>query len=132
MLSSSCYEETLLQATSRLLSTDLHHRLKKQLAASNQGISPHNLLCAVCRNFLRVLKDDDYDIVFRYYFNFCHKISTLPLCIPRKDSCCLDGKLHLNSSLFSDVDVIIFLFGCANRSFVAPTLWVHHIMMCHM
>jgi hypothetical protein len=53
-----------------LLSTDLHHRLKKQLVALNQGISPHNLLCAVCRNFLHVLKDDDHDIVFRYYFNF--------------------------------------------------------------
>jgi hypothetical protein len=65
MLSNSCYEETLLQATARLLSTDLHYRLKKQLAASNQGISPHSVLCAVCRNFLHVLKDDDYDIVFR-------------------------------------------------------------------
>jgi hypothetical protein len=75
MLSNSCYEETLLQATARLLSTDLHHSLKKQLAASNKGISSHSLLCAVCRNFLHVLKDDDYDIVFRYHFNFYCKIS---------------------------------------------------------
>lgn len=80
MLSNSCYEETLLQATAGLLSTDLHHRLKKQLAASNQGISPHSLLCAVCQNFLHILKDDDYDIVFRYVI-FYHNISHPPFCI---------------------------------------------------
>ncbi|XP_033606542.1 vacuolar protein sorting-associated protein 8 homolog isoform X2 [Cryptotermes secundus] len=65
MLSNSCYEETLLQATAHLLSTDLHHRLAKLLAASNQGISPCSLTCAVCQNFLHVLKDDDRSIVFR-------------------------------------------------------------------
>ena len=122
MLTNSCYEETLLQATARLLSTDLHYRLKKQLAGSNQGISPHNVLCAVCRNFLHVLKDDDYDIVFRYCFNFCHRISSLLLCIVRKDSCYLDGKMWLISFLSSDVDVIIFLYLCVTGSFVAPTL----------
>jgi hypothetical protein len=86
MLSNSCYEETLLQATSRLLSADLHLRLKKQLAASNQAISPHSHLCAACRNFLRVLKDDDYDIVFRYYFNCCLNIGVLPLYIGKSVS----------------------------------------------
>ncbi|XP_021918193.1 LOW QUALITY PROTEIN: vacuolar protein sorting-associated protein 8 homolog [Zootermopsis nevadensis] len=65
MLSSSCYEETLLQATARLLSTDLHHQLAKLLAASNQGISPRSLFCAMCQNFLHNLRDDDHDIVFR-------------------------------------------------------------------
>jgi hypothetical protein len=74
MLSNSCYEETLLQATARLLSTDLHHRLAKLLAASNQGISPRSLFCAMCQNFLHNLRDDDYDIVFRYHFNIYHKL----------------------------------------------------------
>jgi hypothetical protein len=89
MLSNSCYEETLLQATASLLSTDLHHHLKKQLAASNQGFSPYSLLCAVCQNFLRVLKDDECDIVFRY-LNFYHKIISPPFCIIREDNCCQD------------------------------------------
>jgi len=65
---------------------------------------------------------------------FCHKISSLPLCILRKDSCYLDGKMQINSFLFSDVDVVIFLYMCATGSFVASTLWIHHniMMMCHM
>ncbi|KAJ9588008.1 hypothetical protein L9F63_028181, partial [Diploptera punctata] len=65
MLSNSCYEETLLQATARLLSTDLHHRLAKLLASTNQGISPRNLSCALCHKPLNVLKEDDNDILFR-------------------------------------------------------------------
>jgi len=36
--------------------------------------------------------------------------------------------------LFSDVDVIIFLYMCANRSLVTLTLCFHYniVMMCHM
>lgn len=66
MLSNSCYEETLLQATSRLLSSDLHFRLAKLLADVSKGIPAHSSVCGHCNGPIDKLRDSDTVIVFRY------------------------------------------------------------------
>ncbi|CAG2066136.1 unnamed protein product, partial [Timema podura] len=65
MLSNSCYEETLLQVTSRLLSTDLHHQLSKLLSSSSKGIAPQAFLCSICHKPLDIIQDLEEVVFFR-------------------------------------------------------------------
>nr|CAD7256761.1 unnamed protein product [Timema shepardi] len=65
MLSNSCYEETLLQVTSRLLSTDLHHQLSKLLSSSSKGITPQTSLCSICHKPLDIIQDLEEVVFFR-------------------------------------------------------------------
>nr|CAD7425885.1 unnamed protein product [Timema monikensis] len=65
MLSNSCYEETLLQVTSRLLSTDLHHQLSKLLSSSSKGIAPQTSLCSICHKPLEIIQDLEEVVFFR-------------------------------------------------------------------
>ncbi|XP_049808749.1 vacuolar protein sorting-associated protein 8 homolog [Schistocerca nitens] len=65
MLSNSCYEETLLQATSRLLSSDLHQQLAKHLAAANRGMTPRLSTCSMCRQMITHLRDNESVVLFR-------------------------------------------------------------------
>ncbi|XP_068082015.1 vacuolar protein sorting-associated protein 8 homolog isoform X2 [Anabrus simplex] len=76
MLTNSCYEETLLQTTSRLLGTDLHHKLAKLMAESQRALSPRSFVCVLCRKALDTIKDTENCVLFKcghFYHSSCLK-----------------------------------------------------------
>ncbi|GLH03603.1 Vacuolar protein sorting-associated protein 8 homolog [Gryllus bimaculatus] len=83
MLSNSCYEETLLQTTSRLLSVDLHNKLARLMSDCNRGLSPRNPICALCRKPLDTMKATESAILFRC--GHCYHAQ----CMKSQIHCCL-------------------------------------------
>ncbi|XP_063227477.1 vacuolar protein sorting-associated protein 8 homolog [Bacillus rossius redtenbacheri] len=79
MLSNSCYEETLLQVTSRLLSSDLHHMLARELALAARGVSPQ-ATCAVCHKPLGALQSPARVVVFRCRHSYHSSCRDSPRC----------------------------------------------------